>query len=238
MRGVAHKVLTDGPLGVSRSGKPRSFWAYRPANPATDVCFTPAFRRLLFDGVALTRVEIGFWVLGREKLEGDRTIALIRDLLDLETDVWSPGTSAPASAGDKDAVTPSPLARGPARRLGDQARSLARLIEYVTTPAQEKDGTSSAPCGRSHGAGLLQPTPPVVFIDESMSALQLFRPHTAVHAVASELGEPEIVSFPSRQRRRRTQGRGLAFTTPLSRTAICHVDGGVRPADGHRSADR
>ena len=207
MRGVAQKILSGS---TSQAGRPRTFWAYRPATPATDLHFTPAFRRLLFDGVALTRIEIGFWVIGDVRLEGNGLLGLVRDVLDLQTEV-----AEAATAPDLRAAKSPSAGFG---RLGDQGNRIARLLWYATTPGQTAvdGGEASASSTDMEKSALLQPTVPVVFVDDTMHAEQLARRMTPLQIVASELGEPTIAGFPARASvvpGEHTGAAALAFTT-------------------------
>lgn len=96
-----------------------------------------AFRRLLHDGKALTRVEIGFHVALNASLDADRAVEFIRNILELPTMV---------------AQFPGPFVERP---LHKQSTSIARLYEQATQPVD----TPSIP------RGLITDTTPLLLIE-------------------------------------------------------------------------
>jgi hypothetical protein len=139
---VEKRNLSD--IGAT-APRQQPFWVYRPENAATDFCFTPAFRRLFSDGIGLTRIDIGFWVFGgNHAISGTDVLYLVRDVLELETEVQQLTGSAERN------------------HLRHQAGPLKTLY-YLSTRT-----ITSAGKDQELEASLVHHGVPVVFVDDRM----------------------------------------------------------------------
>lgn len=166
------------------------FWTYRAPEQATNLCFAPAFRRLHSDGVALARVDIGFWVFGATAVGGKDVLCLVHDLLALEAQVRQ-RAAAPEY-----------------RALRSQDAPLARLYWQCTrtgtTPSTEQEGR------------LVRHAAPTVFLDDRIGVQHLPSTPHWFRQMGRALGMPTLSNFPERASVVSVQTAGaldLAYTT-------------------------
>jgi hypothetical protein len=195
-RGRIERLEIDGVDRPPARGQP--FFAHRPQAPATDCRFTPAFRRLLCDGEGAARVDVGFWVLGREGIGETDVLKLAHDLLEIEIEV--PDLNGKAE-------------RRPLRRQGN---ALARLMVQSTSrrPANGQPWPDRP--------SIVRAAPPAVFLDDRTGVAQMPRRPPWFRAVAAKAKTPLIESFPSRATVVPEEATGnlrLAYTTLEMRDA-------------------
>jgi len=190
LKGVAEKRALALP-GAGTDNAPR-LWVYRPEKPASDFCFTPAFRRLFSDGNGFARIEIGFWVLGGDSVDGRGVLSLVRDVMGLEVEVRQ--------------------LNGPSERrpLRDQAKNLTRLYYQSTRLAP-----NPSPDDENEMA-LVRPGVPAVFVDDRILGPSGRRIPSWLEPVARGLGMPTLTGFPDYAVRVPTEAAGamqLAYTS-------------------------
>jgi hypothetical protein len=171
-RGRVERFLVDGVSRPPPRGQP--FFTYRPLAPATDCSFAPAFRRLMSDGRGSARVDVGFWVLGRESIADTDVLKVARDLLEIETEV--PDLNGKAE-------------RRPLRRQGS---ALANLMFQSTSP-RPKPGEAWP-----ERPSMVRAAPAAVFIDDRTGINQMPARPPWFRAAAARIKTPLIESFPRR----------------------------------------
>lgn len=211
LRGQA--VRCDLPAGLPTPDVNTKCWAYRAPAPASGAMFLPAFRRLHADGIAMARVDIGFWVLGGGPLQGDDTLRVVRDLLSLQAEV----------------TRPTPSGRRTLRTLG---KPLAQGYEQATRRQRRHDPPPDAPAEPAAAdvrAGAL-----AVFLDDLTGTQNLPRRPEWLRPFAEHLGMPDMQAWPDEATPApadATGGVGLAHTVlaqDRQRVAVWMV-GGPRP---------
>ena len=170
LKGVAEKrSLTLPGAGTDIETK---LWVYRPEKPASAFCFTPAFRRLFSDGNGFARIEIGFWVLGGEQVDGHGLLNLVRDVMGLEVEVRQLN------------------GRSERRPLREQTKNLAKLYYQSTRLAP-----TNSPSDETEMA-LVRPGVPAVFVDDRILGPSGPRVPRWLEQEARSLGMPSLTEFP------------------------------------------